>query len=347
MASERVIVVGAGGISNPWFSAICAEQLQVVAVVDLRREAAEAQIEKFKLAGTAASTDLDQALRDHAKDADFLIDLTVPAAHFDVTTRALRAGLHVVGEKPMAETMRQAREMIRVSEATGKRFMTSQSRRWDTNHVTLADTLRAGRLGKVTGAYCEFFIGAHFGGFRDVMRNVLILDMAIHHFDLARMFLGSNCKRVWCEESNPQGSWYAHGANATAIFDMENGVRFHYRGSWCAEGCHTSWNGDWRIVGTDGSLIYEKDKLPRGQVVADRSETKFHLPLKELDVTPTTVEKTAFHGGLNEMLRFLRTGRKPQTECHDNIHSLAMVHGAIQSAAEGRWIDVRELFESV
>lgn len=341
MGRERVIVVGAGGISHPWFSAINAEQLDVVAVVDLRKEAAEAQIEKYQLARAVAAVDVDQTLRDHP--ADFLIDLTIPAAHFDVTTKALRAGLHVVGEKPMAQTMEQAREMIRTSEQTGKLFMTSQSRRWDTNHATIASTLRAGRLGTITGANCDFYIGAHFGGFRDEMQHVLILDMSIHHFDLARLFLGANAKRVWCEESNPAGSWYAQGSTANCVFEMENGVRFNYRGSWCSEGCHTSWNGDWRFIGTDGSMLYEKDKTPHGQVVADRGEKKFHLPLKELEIVPTTIEKTAFHGGLDEMLRFIRTGQKPQTECHDNIHSLAMVHAAIRSAELGRSVQLSEV----
>lgn len=341
MGRERVIVVGAGGISHPWFSAINAEQLDVVAVVDLRKEAAEAQIEKYQLARAVAAVDVDQTLLDHP--ADFLIDLTIPAAHFDVTTKALRAGLHVVGEKPMAQTMEQAREMIRTSEQTGKLFMTSQSRRWDTNHATIASTLRAGRLGTITGANCDFYIGAHFGGFRDEMQHVLILDMSIHHFDLARLFLGANAKRVWCEESNPAGSWYAQGSTANCVFEMENGVRFNYRGSWCSEGCHTSWNGDWRFIGTDGSMLYEKDKTPHGQVVADRGEKKFHLPLKELEIVPTTIEKTAFHGGLDEMLRFIRTGQKPQTECHDNIHSLAMVHAAIRSAELGRSVQLSEV----
>ena len=340
---ERVIVVGAGGISNAWFGAINAEALSVLAVVDLNREAASAQIEKYKLAGAVALDEVDAALSAFAARADFLIDLTVPAAHFEVTTKALRAGLHVVGEKPMAQTMGQAREMIRVSESNGKLFMTSQSRRWETNHATIARTLRSGALGTITTANCDFFIGAHFGGFREKMRNVLILDMAIHHFDLARMFLGANATRVWCEESNPVGSWYAHGSTATAVFEMENGVRFNYRGSWCAQGCHTSWNGDWRIIGTDGTLLFANDKLPTGKIVADRSVPAFHLPLKDLPVEPTRIEKTGFQGGLDEMLRFLRTGTKPQTECHDNIHSLAMVHGAIKSAAENRWVALSEL----
>ena len=44
---------------------------------------------------------------------------------------------------------------------------------------------------------------------------------------------------------------------------------------------------------------------------------------------------------LGEMLRFIRRGTVPQSECHDNIHSLAMVHGAIESSRRGRRVTVR------
>jgi hypothetical protein len=43
------------------------------------------------------------------------------------------------------------------------------------------------------------------------------------------------------------------------------------------------------------------------------------------------------------MLEFLRTGRKPQCECHDNIQSLAMVFAAIESSKKGRRIPVKAL----
>lgn len=339
--NERVILVGAGGISNAWLPPIKAEGLQVVAIVDLRREAALAQVAKYELTNAVAFDDLDEALA--TTKADFVVDLTIPDAHFEVTTKALQAGFHVVGEKPMAATMEQAREMIRVSERTGRLFMTSQSRRYDAKHASVAATVTAGRLGDVTGVNCDFYLGAHFGGFRDVMDHVLIVDMAIHHFDLVRMFTGLDAVSVWCDEFNPTGSWYRSGPAATCVFEMTGGVRFAYRGSWCAEGCHTSWNGDWRVIGTEGTLIYAGDKPPYGQVVASREQPKFNLPLRELEVVAAPVEQTGFHGALREMLTFLREGKRPSTECHDNIKSLAMVHAAVRSSAEGRRVALAEV----
>ncbi len=341
MSNERVIVVGAGGIAGAWLPHVVSEGLDVVAVVDLKRENAERRIDEFKLSGARAMSDLHEALAE--RRADFLIDLTIPEAHAKVTCAAMEAGLHVVGEKPMAANLDDARRMVETSRRTGKMYMVSQSRRWDANHESIRQTIASGRLGRITEMHCDFFIGAHFGGFRDAMESPLILDMAIHQFDLARMFLGGDAESVWCEEFNPSGSWYAGDASAMAVFRMADGVRFGFRGSWCAEGCHTSWNGNWRIIGTAGTLVYAQDESPRGEVVGDRSQAKFNLPLRSLDVEIAEVKKPGMHGGLDEMLRFLRTGKIPQTECAKNFNSLAMVHAAMRSHRDAARVEIERL----
>lgn len=75
----------------------------------------------------------------------------------------------------------------------------------------------------------DFFIGAHFGGFRDAMPSPLLLDMAIHTFDAARYLSGADPLAVYCDEFNPAWSWYAGNACATAIFEMTGGLRYVYR----------------------------------------------------------------------------------------------------------------------
>lgn len=350
------MVVGAGGISNAWFPPLIAEKVDIAAVVDLRVEAAKAQIAKYNL-DALAMADLREALR--RTRPDFVLDLTVPEAHCRVTCEALRAGCHVLGEKPMAATMTQARQMVRAAEETGRLYMVSQSRRWEPSHETVREAVRGegvpadarrqtpsqksspssrrglqGVLGEVTTINCDFYIGAHFGGFRDVMPHVLLADMSIHHFDLVRFFTGADAVSVWTKEFNPKGSWYRGKAAATCVFEMSNGAVFTYRGSWCAEGFHTSWNGNWRIVGERGTLLLENDQPPRAQVVA--SDEGFHRKLKDVKIKTATVKHKQFHGALREMLTFLRTGKKPQTECHDNIKSVAMVFAAIESAKKGK-----------
>lgn len=339
MSQYCCIVVGAGGISGAWFPGLKAEGVQVAAVVDLRREAAEGRIKEFDLAGAVAETDVDRALKDHK--ADFLVDLSPPEVHATVACKAMEARLHVIGEKPMAASMAEARRMIATSEKTGKLHMVSQSRRWDRFHVAMRQAVAGGQAGEVTGLHCDFFIGAHFGGFRDQMDSPLILDMAIHHFDLARFFAGGDAVSVYAEEFNPAGSWYRGDAAAHCLFEMAGGVKFTYRGSWCAEGCHTGWNGDWRIIGQKGSLVYWGD----GNIKGDRitADEGFHRPTAPMDIPVNDLPASGMHGALREMLTYLRTGQLPQTECHANINSLAMVCAAIKSSSEKRRVAISEM----
>jgi len=327
---EKVVVVGAGGISDAWFPPLIEEKVEIAAVVDLRIEAARAKVEQYHLQAEVI-TDLAAAL--NKANPDFVLDLTVPEAHREVTCAALEAGCHVIGEKPMASSMDEAREMVRAAERTGKLYMVSQSRRWDPRHEAVRRALSASAIGEITTINCDFYLGAHFGGFRDEMESPLVLDMAIHHFDMARMMTGADPVAVYAKEFNPKGSWYRGDVAASCVFEMTDGIIFTYRGSWCAEGFHTSWNGDWRIIGSQGTLLYEHDEDPKAQVVA--GDTGFHRPLRDVPVPVPELAATGMHGALREMLRFLRTGERPQTECHDNIRSLAMCFGAIESARTG------------
>jgi predicted dehydrogenase len=339
VAKERAVVVGAGGISGAWFPPLKDEKVNVVGVVDLKKSMAEARIKEYGL-DAMASTDLKAVIK--KTNPDFVIDLTVPEAHCKVTCTALAAGCHVIGEKPMANSMAEARRMVRAAEKAKKLYMVSQSRRWEPRHDAIQKTLAKGELGRLTTANCDFFLGAHFGGFRDKMPSPLILDMSIHHFDLVRYMTGTDPVAVYAKEFNPKGSWYKGDVAANCIFEMTKGVMFTYRGSWCAEGCSTSWHGDWRIIGDKGTLMYERDGDPAGQVVKGKVNG-FSAPLKDAKVAKSTMKFTGMHGALREMLTFLRTRKKPQCECHDNIKSLAMVFAAIESSNKGRRVPVRAL----
>jgi predicted dehydrogenase len=342
MAAERCVVVGAGGISRAWFPPLKAEGVEVAAVVDLNLDAAADKIAKFEL-DAEASDDLAATLR--KVRPDFVADLTVPEAHAEVTCEALSAGCHVIGEKPMAASMDQAHRMVAAAERAGRMYMVSQSRRWEPHHEALRRAADDGPAGQLTTLNCDFYIGAHFGGFRAEMESPLVLDMAIHHFDLARMFSGADPVAVYAHEFNPAGSWYAGDAAASCIFEMTGGIVFTYRGSWCAEGFQTSWNGDWQLTGDAGGLRCEQDRPPVAcRVTGDEG---FIRPREEVDVPPVEIDCTKMHGALREMLAFLRDGTTPQTECHDNIKSLAMVFGAMQSSREQRRVEISELLSDV
>ena len=213
----------------------------------------------------------------------------------------------------------------------------SQSRRYDPGLVALRDLIER-ELGGLGILNVDFYIGAHFGGFRSEMASPLILDMAIHTFDAARFLSRTDPVSVYAEEFNPEWSWYAGDACASALFEMEGGLRFNYRGSWCAEGLSTSWDGDWRVVGVRGSAAWIRNQEPMGEIVSKSegfmSETRsIAWPLPDI--------ATGISGALEEFLHALDGGPVPQGECHDNIKSLAMVFSAIESSRSKSRVAVR------
>jgi predicted dehydrogenase len=149
---------------------------------------------------------------------------------------------------------------------------------------------------------------------------------------------GKDPVAVYAKEFNPKGSWYRGDAAASCIFEMSDGVIFTYRASWCAEGCHTDWNGDWRLIGDKGTLECVGDFEPLGEVVAgDTGFYRKHVPAK---VPKSPMKYESMHGHLREMLAYMRKGAMPQCECHDNIKSLAMVFGAIESSKKGKRVSI-------
>jgi predicted dehydrogenase len=327
MAKFKALLVGAGGMGRQWGKNLkSCEDTDLVAWVDIRPGAAEKATAKLELTGVITGTDLREAIA--AAKPDFVVDVTIPEAHHDVTLAALAAGLPVIGEKPMADTMERARAMVRASEQAKKLYMVSQSRRYNNNLVALR-ALIADRIGDLGILNSDFYIGAHFGGFRDEMKSPLLLDMAIHTFDAARYLSDADPVAVYCDEFNPSFSWYKGNAGATVIFEMSGGLRYTYRGSWCSEGAHTSWEGEWRAVGPNGTAVWNGTTAPAAHIVQERGE--FHSKTETIEATvPTGHEGIA--ASLRDFLRALDTGETPMGECHDNIKSLAMVFGALESA---------------
>ena len=338
MAGFKVALVGCGGMSNAWLSNVTKrEDCEVVALVDILPESAERQKAKYGL-GCGVYTDLRKAIEERAVDT--VLDVTIPDSHREVVTTALRCGCRVFGEKPMASSMAAAEEIHAVARETGNHYAVMQNRRFDRRIRTLAQTVASKAIGDLGFASADFFIGAHFGGFRDMMDNPLVLDMAVHTFDQARLITGADAVAVYCHEFNPPGSWYKGNASAVCVFEMSDGSVFDYRGSWCSEGFFTSWESQWRVVGSEGTAIWDGHGAPVYERVRPSAEARFN---NEFDkVTPEMRDwgRQMHDGCIDEMFASALEGRRAETDCTDNIRTMAMVFGAIESARLKRRVEL-------
>ncbi len=338
-AKLKAVLVGCGGMSRAWLEpASKRADLQLVGLVDLRLEAAQTRAAEYHLPAEVAFTDLQAALK--ATEPDVVFDVTIPEAHHGVALTALKHGCHILGEKPMSTTLAHARQMVAAADRAQRIYAVIQNRRYEPNIRRARQVLQSGKLGAVEEVHSDFYLGPHFGGFRDEMAHPLLVDMAIHTFDQCRYLTGADPVAVYCHAFNPPRSWYQGDASAVAIFEMKlpdgKPVVYCYRGSWCAQGEQTSWNANWRVVCNQGTLRWDGAEDVRAEVVPARAKRQFFKQLKPVKAPAVKVPHLGHAGLIDDFLRAVRTGGKPLTDCHDNIRSFAMVVAAVKSAASGR-----------
>lgn len=331
---RRTIVVGAGNMGRKWLRTVAAHPATVpVGLVDLdvglARRVADAEIGDGSFAVGAS---LDEVARETS--ADVVIDATVPVAHRPVTTTALRNGLAVLGEKPAAPTLAEAVALAALAEATGGVFVVSQSRRFNPQLVAVRRFLDGG--GQVGELSARFFRGPRFGGFRDEMPSPLVVDMAIHLFDMARWLASGTPLAVYARETNPPWSWYRGAAAARAIVEFDDGIDFSFDGSWAGLGLDTSWNGDWRITTDRGTVAWNGDDPAVVQAGRD-------APVDEL--APAADAGEGLAGSLSAFVASLDAGVVADNEIHDNIRSLAIVEAVLASSASGERVLVEDILE--
>jgi predicted dehydrogenase len=330
------VLAGCGGISSAWLKAIQdIPEVTLVGLVDLVEDNARKRAHEFNLPQAQIGADLDRML--NATHPDIVFDCTVPEAHLPTTLAALAHGCHILGEKPLADSMEHARQMVAAAQSSGKTYAVMQNRRYLEQTRRLRNFFSAHTLGPLTTVNCDFYLAPHFGGFREQMDHVLLMDMAIHTFDQARFMTGADPVSVYCKEWNPPGSWYQHGASAVAIFDLVDPrtgkqIVYTYRGSWCAEGLRTTWEAEWRFIATRGSLKWDGDQGFTAETV--RHAGNFLSDVQAVEIPPyTQTDKTHGHAScIHEFVDCVIKGALPDTICTDNIQSLAMVFAAIESA---------------
>ena len=117
MRSVKVGVIGCGNISAAYLKAAKTfPVLDVVALSDLNREAAEARAAEFDIPARS----VEETLAD--PEIEIILNLTVPKAHVEVGLRALEAGKHVHSEKPLGVTVAEARTLVEAAQAKGLRI---------------------------------------------------------------------------------------------------------------------------------------------------------------------------------------------------------------------------------
>jgi|SRR3989344_1737201 len=338
MKKIKIVLVGYGNMGRDWGKILKKQgNIDLIGVIDLlKKNRAEAQKDLF-LKDSQVSDKLEEFL-DHNPDA--IVDSSSPLAHFKNTRMALNNSVHVLGEKPMSLSLKQAEELISLSRLKKKIYMVNQNYR--RNPVLEIVKKELNKLGKINFVNIDYYQNLEFKDtFRYSIEHPLLLDMSIHHFDLVRHLLNKNADSVYAIEYNPAGSKFKNGAGVFANFRIKD-IAFNYRGSWKTSGANTSFNGLWRIEAKHGVINWDgylKVLLER-RLNQDIVVKKILIPSK-FRFSPYELFLYELEESFKIFLNSISSGTEPDSSCRDNINSLKMVLAAIESSRNDQVVKIR------
>lgn len=343
MNDFRVVVVGLGLVSQFWLPPLQGiEDVEIVAVVEPDGDRARDVLGRYALACPVYSG-LDEALDDVR--ANLVVNLTPPALHRSVVETALSRGCHVFGEKPMAATIEDAQALTELAEQTGLTFAVMQNRRFHPAMRRLRAGIASGTIGEPVFVCADMFLAPrHRNTFLWTMESPLLREMGIHTFDQARFLTDAEPISVHCHEFNPSDSWFEGAAAAVCTFAFSGGIVFSYRGCCVADGFSTSYDAAWRVSGTHGTAVWDGIGNPACEVPLPPTEPDSPYPVERATWSAAAPRDATGHSEcIDHLLDALRNGRRPETDCTDNIRSVAMLFAALRSARERRRVLLEEL----
>jgi len=344
----RLIQVGLGPHGRNWARKVVPEigEIEVVAFVDKDPYALDALKEEAGVPAERCFESLTEAIA--ATQPQAMLNTTALPAHVPVTRAALEAGLHVLVEKPLAASVDQAQELVDMAAARNLILMVSQNYRFFPAPRVIAAMVHESALGKLYAVEIDFrrysTVGQNGRGRHHLEEQPLLVDMSIHHFDLLRMILSREPRRIYCEAWNPEWTAFSGPSVAVASIDFEGGVVVSYRGSWISAGPVTPWAGEWRMEFENGEVRWtsaaDSDITQDKVVVRPRNE-------EARTITLPTVPRTGTWGTLTEFAAAIRSGREPETSGRNNLGTIALMAAAVESATLREPVAIRRTGEAL
>ena len=331
----RVIVAGLGARGNDWLREVRADkECRVTGCVDLDPAVLDRAASIWSIPRKLCFTELDEAL--HTLDCEAVIVATPPDCHARNCETALSFARPVLVEKPFALNLADANRIVEVAESKKIPIVVGQNYRYMRAFRNCRRIIEDGLLGRVGIVMFQYYRVPH--GMADWLRqseyNVL-WGIAVHHLDALRFVLKQNVTGVLAESFSLPWSTMAAGASMQVMLKFEQGARGVYSGTYESSGHEFFEHGQEfyaRFVGESATLhvfqrwlvLCEKGKLPRLVRRGARTVSEEGILLRQLK---------------NAVL----FRKEPEASGRDNLQTMAVVEGCIQSARDQGWKDPQEL----
>lgn len=263
--------------------------------------------------------------------------------HADVTIKALKAGKHVLCEKPMATSLDECNEMLKAAKECGKLLVIGQNQRLSKAHVKAREIIQSGELGRVLYFQTNFchpgpegWTGKKDSWFFD--KNVasfgVMADLGVHKTDLIQYLTGEKIIRTFSQlatidKKYPDGRPISVDDNAYAIYTLENGGIGTMHVSWTNYGKE---DNSTKIY-LEGGIIrcYDDDQYSLIVEKADGTEIRYILDMLTSNKEQTGGGRTST-GVIDEFINSILTGQPSIIDGQNVINTMKVVFGNELSA---------------
>lgn len=345
----RIIQVGTGGQGARWCSTYLPENVEgglidVVAAVDVDPDQHENATELVD--EEQCYTDVSTAFE--AVDADACTIVIPPWLHEDVVDAAIEHDLHILSEKPIADSLEASVRIAEKVSRAGLKMGVTMSHRFDRDKTSFRRQLRrndSGPLDYLVGRFtCNARSYGTWGAFRHEMEDVLMIEGAVHQLDFIADTAGSRCETVYADTWCPEWAEYEGDVQALVQLRFENGTRATWEGAKANAVTLNGWNSDYlRAECRDETLVLDDRELVRypydpGRegVVGGRTTDGDPVPLDEQDKWSNTWL-------VEQFVDWLDGGEPMATNVQDNLQSMALIAAAMESSQTGEPVDVQPL----
>jgi predicted dehydrogenase len=332
MTAVRLILVGLGARSQFWLRVIANEpDVTLVAMADPDQTARD----RAQLDWPSVPVFLSLAEAVQSVGADAVLLSTPPSGRQGDIEGACGAGLAILAEKPLADSVAEAARFVERCEVAGIPLMVGLNFRYLPVTIALRG-LFSGPLGRPSFArftYERWRDGylPHINKYPLTMAQPMLWEQSIHHFDLMRYVYDSEPVEIFAKTFNPPWSMYADDANVSALITFANGVVVNYQGTWAANWGQPQFA--WRSECANGIALQRDQFGALGYALrGDPSVTDVPLPAYQQWIDDAALLLRRFVLALKGEIALECTGR-------DHLKSLQMVQASIISSQRGEAID--------
>jgi predicted dehydrogenase len=320
----RIALVGAGGISAAHLDAYRTAGFDVAVVCSRTLARAEARRDEYFPQAEAT----DDIARTLARDDVAVVDLTPhPAERLPLIEAALRAGRHVLSQKPFVLDLDDGQRLCDLADEKGVVLAVNQNGRWAPHLSWMREAVRAGLIGELQS--CN--IGIHWdhswiaGTAFEALDELILYDFAIHWFDFLTSLIGGRATTVFATTARAEDQKVRPPMLAQALVSFDGG-----QAALQFDGAAPFGPEDRTFVTGGAGTLASRGPDLGSQEVSLTTAAGVARPKLE-----GTWFKEGFRGTMGALLKAVEDGVQPLNNARSSLDALALDFAAIASARRG------------